>query len=125
MKLIIAGSRSITDYCTVRNAVISSGLWLKYGNNLEIVCGMARGVDMLGYDFASNNRLLVHKFPANWDLGKSAGHIRNRQMGDFADCLLAIWDGKSKGTKGMIEYMTKLGKKVYIVKTGSPNEQNS
>jgi hypothetical protein len=115
MKLIIAGSRSITNYNLVRQAIISHGIWAKYGRDIEVVCGMAKGVDMLGYKFAENNSLVVHEFPANWDLyGRSAGHRRNREMGDFADELLALWDGESKGTKGMIEYMQSLDKPVYV-----------
>ena len=114
-KLIIAGSRSITDYNIVRNAIISQGIWKKYGGSLEVVCGLAKGVDSLGEEFAMNNNLKVYYFPANWDEnGKAAGHIRNKEMGDFAEILLAIWDGKSKGTKGMIEYMQSLGKDVYV-----------
>jgi len=116
MKLIIAGSRTITDYYTVRNAVIESGLWSEYGKDISVVCGMAKGVDMLGYEFAKRNSLTIHEFPADWDkYGKSAGHRRNREMGDFADELLAIWDGKSRGTKGMIEYMQSLSKPVYVI----------
>ena len=119
MKLIIAGSRGITDYQIVRNAVITSQLWEAYGDNLEIVCGLAKGVDSLGKEFAERNNLKVHKFPANWDKhGKSAGYIRNKEMGDFADELLAIWDGKSKGTRGMIEYMKSLNKPVRIFEIG-------
>lgn len=115
MKLIIAGSRGITDYETVRQAVIESGYWKKYGNSIEVVCGMARGVDLLGMEFARRNHLEVHEFPADWKgLGKVAGHIRNAQMGDFADGLLAIWDGDSRGTKHMIDYATKKGLEVYV-----------
>ena len=116
MKLIIAGSRDIVDYEIVRLAVVSSGVWAKHGKSIEVVCGMAKGVDLLGFKFASNNSLEVHRFPADWEVhGKRAGHIRNRQMGDFADELLAVWDGKSRGTKGMIDYMQSLGKPTYIV----------
>lgn len=116
MKLIIAGSRGITDYNIIRDAVVSSGLWKEYGKQIEVVCGMARGVDLLGKEFADRNKLTVHKFPADWDkYGKAAGYIRNKQMGDFADILLAIWDGKSRGTKQMIDYMKSLGKPVHVV----------
>lgn len=114
MKLIIAGSRDISDYEVVRQAVITSGFWKAHKRNLEIVCGMARGADMLGYEFAKKNNLTVHEFPADWqNHGKSAGHIRNREMGDFAKAhggaLLALWDGKSKGTEGMVAYAKKIG----------------
>lgn len=123
-KLIIAGSRGVTDYGTVRESVIASGFWKAYGKTLEIVSGTARGVDRLGEEFANKNGLLIHRFPADWDkLGKAAGHIRNCEMGKFADCLLAVWDGKSKGTEQMINYMKSLQKEYFVFHTdGQPHE---
>ena len=115
MKLIIAGSRDITDYNIVRKAVIDMGLWKQYGKQIEVVCGMARGVDLEGWKFAKKNGLVIHEFPADWNnKGRGAGHIRNKEMGNFADELLAIWDGKSRGTKQMIEYMQSLGKPTHV-----------
>jgi len=43
-----------------------------------------------------------------------AGMDRNKKMGDYADALIAVWDGKSNGTQHMIKYMEKLGKEVFI-----------
>lgn len=118
MKLIIAGSRDITDYELVRKAVIISGFWKRYGKSIEVVCGMARGVDLLGKEFAERNGLIVHEFPADWKkLGKSAGPMRNRQMGDFADGLLAIWDGVSSGTKHMIGYARERNLEGFVFRT--------
>jgi hypothetical protein len=121
MKLIIAGGRDIDDYAIVRQAVIDSGYWKQYGRDLEVVCGMALswlwdkdpkagGVDRWGYEFAMRNNLKVHDFHADWKKHhKAAGYIRNCQMGDFADALLAVWDGKSTGTRQMIGYATSKG----------------
>lgn len=104
MKLIIAGSRDIEDYDLIRQLVMKSGFWKKYGKSIEVVCGMARGVDRVGLDFAKKNGLQWHERPADWNShGKAAGHVRNAQMADEADALLAVWDGKSPGTKGMID----------------------
>ena len=55
MNLIIAGSRSITQYSAVRDAVVESGLWAKYKRDIVVICGMARGVDLLGKEFAEKN----------------------------------------------------------------------
>ena len=125
MRLIIAGSRSITNYEIVRQAVIASGYWKRYKHSIEVVCGMALswkwekdpivgGVDRWGYDFAKRNGLVVHEFPADWrKYGNRAGFMRNEAMGDFAKAqegaLLAIWDGESKGTVGMVAYAKKIG----------------
>lgn len=105
MKLIIAGSRSVTDYEVVRQAVTESGYWKLYKRSIEVVCGMAKGVDLLGKEFARRNDLECWEFPADWDRqGKAAGIFRNIEMGKFSDGLLAIWDGKSKGTEHMIKW---------------------
>jgi hypothetical protein len=114
-KLIVAGSRTITDYSVVRQAIIDSGLWKDFGKELEIVSGCAKGVDTLGEQFAEKNGLVIHKFPADWNThGKKAGWLRNCEMGNFAAGLVAVWDGKSRGTKHMIEYMQSLGSFVYV-----------
>lgn len=114
MKLIIAGSRGLTDYSLLRSAIIQSGLWKKYKKTIEVVSGMAKGVDALGMQFAESNGLVLHKFPADWNTyGKRAGIIRNSEMADFADSLLALWDGQSPGTKHMIEYARRKGLDVY------------
>ncbi len=110
MKVIIAGSRTINDERILWEAIKEAPF-----NITEIVCGMAKGVDMLGHIYGYCNDLDVSEFPANWDQhGKSAGYKRNVQMGEYADALIAIWDGQSKGTKHMIDIMTKLNKPVSI-----------
>lgn len=110
MKTIIAGGRNITDYSYVEAAVKESGF-----NITEVVSGCARGADTLGEKYANNNGIAIKKFPADWDThGKRAGHIRNCQMGDYADALIALWDGQSKGTKHMIDYATKKELEVFV-----------
>lgn len=115
MKLIIAGSGGITDYNLLRQAIVDSGFWKGYKHTLEIVSGCARGVDSLAIEFAQKNNLVLHKFPADWSThGKKAGHVRNIQMAEFADGLLALWDGVSPGTKHMIDQARKRSLIVYV-----------
>lgn len=110
MKVIIAGSRSFNDYLLLSQIMATVPA-------SEIVCGEARGADSLGRKWAEENGIPIKSFPAQWELyGKSAGHIRNREMGDYADYLIAFWDGKSKGTKGMIDYMQRIGKHGKVIK---------
>jgi hypothetical protein len=99
MKLIIAGSRDFTNYNYLDEIVMSG-----YAQELdEIVCGEARGADLLGRRWAEEHEYPIASFPADWDkYGKTAGYIRNTQMADYGDYLLAFWDGKSKGTRHMI-----------------------
>ena len=126
MKTIIAGSRSIKDYKIVEEAVKELEIEIT-----EIVSGGATGVDSLAEAYAIYNDIEFTLFKAEWNKidknsvvkkGKygsynvSAGTERNKKMGDYADALIAIWDGKSTGTKHMIEYMHKLGKEVFVFK---------
>ncbi len=121
MKLIIAGSRTFNNYPTLKKHIFDLfnelELSQKEIKEVEIISGTARGADQLGELFAEENNLLLHSFPADWDkYGKAAGFIRNKQMGNFADRLIAFWDGKSRGTFHMIEYMWHLNKPTHIIK---------
>lgn len=115
MKLIIAGSRNLGNYARTRRAIIDSGLWTTHKHNLEIVTGMAQGPDLDGWKFGKKNKLVVHEFRPDWDKhGKKAGILRNIEMGEFADALIAIWDGKSRGTAQMINWAKANGLFVYV-----------
>ncbi|OGR27285.1 MAG: hypothetical protein A2139_07820 [Desulfobacca sp. RBG_16_60_12] len=115
-KLIVAGGRDFQDYPALCLAIDS--LWAHHipGQQPSIVCGKARGADMLGYRYAVERGLAVHEFPADWDThGKKAGHLRNHEMAVFADGLLAFWDKESRGTRDMIATMKRLGKKTKTI----------
>jgi hypothetical protein len=115
-KLIVAGGRDFNDYQLVVRVLLAMEKTEFADVGVSIVSGMARGADSLGVRFAKEHDVTLHMFPADWDKhGKSAGHRRNRKMGDAADGLLAFWDGKSKGTEGMIQYMKSLGKQVTVI----------
>ena len=113
MRTIIAGSRGVTDYAVVCEAMSSIG-----EDVTEVVSGGAFGVDMLGEQWARNRNIPVKLFPVTpmqWQIhGKSAGPKRNRAMAEYASALVAIWDGKSKGTKNMIEEAEKCGLTIFI-----------
>ena len=117
MKLIVAGGRDFVNtqvMITVLMDLVEKG---KIDPNSELVCGMARGADMLAYSLWANHNMKIHTFPADWKTHpRSAGYIRNAEMGNFADVLVAFWDGKSRGTKHMIDIMNKLNKPVYVVR---------
>lgn len=112
MKLIIAGCRDLIDWEVVHEGIMKC----TWGPQVtEVVSGGASGVDYIGEALAEKSGLPVKKFPADWKKhGRAAGPIRNRQMAEYADALLAVWDGKSRGTQNMIEEMQKLGKPTYV-----------
>lgn len=110
MKVIIAGSREITDKWSIVEAVGATD-WIIS----EVVSGTAKGVDILGEEWAKIHKIPIKQFPANWDkYGKAAGFRRNEEMAEYADALIAIWDGKSRGTLHMINSMVSRKKSVYV-----------
>ena len=114
IKIIIAGGREFDNYQPLCDKL--DNLTRNY-DTVEIVCGEARGADLLGRKYGESRGLKVHSFPADWDeYGKSAGYRRNAEMADFADALVAFWDHKSKGTKHMIDLSEKKGIMVRVVK---------
>lgn len=69
---------------------------------------MAKGADTCGERYAKEHRYKIRYFPADWDrYGTAAGPIRNEEMARNADALVAFWDGKSSGTKSMIQLAQK------------------
>jgi len=109
MKTIIAGSRGwIYDITEVLDS---------HPEITEVVSGLAKGPDTLGKLWAKERGIPVKEFPADWDtFGRKAGPLRNTQMGDYADQLIAFWDGNSSGTRHMIKYMQSLNKPVTVVR---------
>lgn len=113
MKTIIAGSREITQYGIVFQA--AEDFYLAGHEITEVVSGGARGIDRLGERYAKEEKIPLKVFPADWNThGKAAGHIRNLQMAQYADALIAIWDGKSRGTKNMIDNATNNGLIIFV-----------
>lgn len=120
MKVIIAGSRDINDYLLVAKTIESSG-WKD--QITEVVSGCATGVDTLGEQWARANNIPIKEMPANWSLhGNSAGPRRNRSMAEYADAAIVIWDGKSRGTRNMIENMIRRKKPYRIGMTSATLE---
>jgi hypothetical protein len=100
VKLIVAGSRDFTDYEFLKKTLDKILINTK---DIEIVCGMARGADLLGKRYAEERGYLVKEMPANWDLGKRGGIVRNREMAQYGTHCVVFWDQKSVGSKSMIE----------------------
>lgn len=112
-RLIVAGGRDFNNY---NGLAASLDFLLKNVNDsIEVVCGMSRGADRLGEQYAKERGYRVKYMPADWDThGKSAGYKRNVAMAECADALVAFWDGKSPGTKHMIETAKEKGLDVRV-----------
>jgi hypothetical protein len=110
MRVIIAGSRGINDYAKVCDAVQRSRFPIS-----RVLSGMARGVDTLAIRYATEKRLPLEQFPAQWSKwGRSAGYRRNEQMAQNADALIAVWDDRSPGTRHMIQVAKARGLQVFV-----------
>ena len=112
LKVIVAGNREFTSMSIMRPVLDH----MLAGIPTEIVCGMARGADTLGEQYAGFYGLPVEYFPAKWDIygKKDAGRIRNNLMAEYADVLIAF-DTSGAGTRHMVKTMGDLGKKVRLI----------
>lgn len=109
MKICIAGGRDFDNYDVLARVV--DQVIAELPAPITIVSGKAKGADSLGERYAQERGLDVLLFPADWKKhGRGAGPIRNAQMADEADMLIAFWDRSSRGTKNMIGQMQRRGK---------------
>jgi len=75
-----------------------------------VVSGGAAGVDTLAEQWAKRNKIeWVCYLPNYKSFGKRAPLIRDQEMVDFCDVVIAFWDGKSTGTKYTMDYAIKTG----------------
>jgi len=111
MKVVVAGSRRITDYNLVCKGIRNSGFTVT-----EIVSGTCRGADLLGERYAREHNIPVKQFPPDWNKhGKRAGPIRNRQMAEYGDSVIAFLTPDSRGTRSRIAIAEELHLPTYIV----------
>ncbi len=106
MKVAVIGSRGLT------NVEIS-----KYipENVTEIISGGARGIDTLAEEWANKNGISKTIIKPEYERYKRGAPLkRNEKIVELADVIIALWDGKSRGTKFTIDYAKELKKEVKI-----------
>ena len=126
-RVIICGGRDFSDKGLCFDSL---DLFLAGYETVEIVSGHASGADLLGEAYARAHGLKLSVFKADWKrYGRGAGPIRNRQMLEYAieetALVIAFWDGKSKGTKNMIDQARKAGSEVKIVRYSEKDDDYS
>jgi len=95
--------------------------WLDFANdkwdgNIVLVSGGCRGVDKTAEQWAIDRKINRDIFLPNWNQqGKKAGILRNKQIVENADFIIAFWDEESSGTEFTLNYAKKLGKPCIIV----------
>lgn len=116
MNLLIAGSRGYACYPDFKRRM--DKLFKKVDHTkIHVIEGGARGVDRMGRQWAIDNNIPFTTYPADWDThGKKAGYVRNEQMAEIATHAVIFWDGKSPGTKNMIELLNVYNVKYVVVK---------
>jgi len=108
MKFAVVGSRSFSDYSLLCKALESFDID-------HIISGAAKGADTLAAKYAIEKEIPLKEIPADWDKhGNAAGPIRNKQIVDECDQVIAFWCGKSRGTKSTINLSHKQKKPVHI-----------
>lgn len=120
VRMIIAGSRGFDNYDLLKQK--SDEVLSRFNLadcKVTIVSGTANGADKLGERYARDRNYFLKRMPAKWDVhGRSAGYIRNAEMAVYAKeeigILCAFWDGKSRGTKHMIDLANKHGLEVFV-----------
>ncbi|MBO5883049.1 MAG: hypothetical protein J6Q78_01430 [Clostridia bacterium] len=106
MKIAVVGSRNI--------AVVDIGKYISDGE--EIVSGGAIGVDTCASEYAKKRGLKLSVFLPQYErYGRAAPIVRNKEIVDYADKVVAFWDGSSKGTLSVIKYAEKTGKPCEVV----------
>jgi predicted Rossmann-fold nucleotide-binding protein len=104
-RIAVVGSRDYPDLEAVRQFV------REQERTTVIISGGARGVDDAAVAEARRLRMAYEVYPADWTRhGRRAGMIRNAEMVERADAVVAFWDGESRGTKATIEMAKHAGK---------------
>jgi len=125
MRVIIAGSRGFDNYEKFSEVLLKT-ISIKNIDVTRVVSGGASGVDTMAIRWAQVYDIPCDIYPAAWNdittppvkiaknkygkpYNKLAGFNRNVRMANNADALIAFWDGKSPGTKHMIDTATEKG----------------
>ena len=121
IKLLVCGSRTLDDKVDYIEMCLN-----KVSNFTKIDCiisGMAKGADIIAYNWAINNSIETLKFHADWNKhGRAAGHIRNIKMLDegkpthvicFMDCRQN--PNGTNGSKHMIDIASKANVPVKVI----------
>lgn len=118
-RIVVAGSRHFLDYdlmCRELDKLFSESIEF-VGREIKIVSGMADGADTLAIRYADEHKLTKILFPANWKrYPRIAGFLRNEDMLSVATHLVVFWDGKSNGTRHIIEIAKAKGIPIWGIK---------
>ena len=114
-RVAVAGCRHYENYCAAKEYIDFCISEIRKKYTLIFVSGGCRGADSLGERYAAENGFETEIYPADWEkYGRAAGPKRNKKIAEISDYIICFWDGKSKGTKSLIQFAEKAGKTVKI-----------
>ncbi len=94
MKIAIVGSREL---------IINNFEEYLPSGTTEIVSGGAKGIDSCAAIYAKQHQIKLTEFKPNYKrYGKAAPILRNNDIINYADMILVFWNGKSNGTRYVI-----------------------
>jgi hypothetical protein len=110
-RIIVAGTRYFEDIGLFDSLMDDEAALYKTKGSFMFISGAAKtGADALVIEWCKKRGYPYAVFPADWDAhGKSAGYVRNAEMAKHLTNLTVFWDGKSNGTKHMIECAVEKG----------------
>lgn len=115
-RIIVAGGREFNKYRLLEKTLNKLLKEKSKTHNIIIVSGTAKGADTLGETYATRKKYQIEQFRANWNkYGNFAGILRNEDIAKVANACVCFWDGKSTGTKSMIELAKKYKLQVRVV----------
>lgn len=114
-RIAVVGCRDYENYSEAKPYIDFCIDRIKRKYTLIFVSGGCRGADRLGERYAVENGYMLERYPAEWrKYGSAAGPLRNQKMAQVSDYVICFWDGKSHGTKSMIEYAAQFQKPIRI-----------
>ena len=108
MNVAVIGSRTFDDYILLYETLDKYEI-------AKIISGGAKGADSLAKKYSISKNIPILELKPNWDLGRHAGLLRNTDIVNAADIVIAFWDGKSNGTRDSINKAKKLNKTVNVI----------
>lgn len=114
-RVIIAMPREFKDYALLQRTM--DRLLANVHDGIVIVCGKDACIGDLGVRYAQERRYLLQDFPSDSErYGPAADYVRNLEMADVADAVVAFWDEENRVVKHMLDVGEQHGLKTRVVR---------
>jgi len=115
MNIAVVGSRMFNDY-TLFKTSLEKILFELSVNKIKFISGGAIGSDNMAEKFAQESNINIKIIEPDWkQYGKGSAIIRNRQIVQLSDVVIAFWNNESKGTLSVINFAKKMKKNLFVI----------